>query len=275
MKNYRNNTRFYRILKQCRWLLMARLFVALFVPMGLTNCGGESAAPAASDTSYVPFFTFGFQGVIILNAAGDWQTVSFNSSQTPSVSTGTMSFSLSVSNINATTQLTNAQGTGTFAGRSLNINLTDPVVLPLSKAYTGHFIEDDTFVLTSSTASAPSLTLVRADQSFRPRLDASTWKGLNAQGNTWTVSLHANPPSDPNPFAEPATVLLTGTDTLGGTLSGYAVMRRIELKVTRAGNSTFLSGLMQPVGQTPPKTSIDTKASAIIFSDGSSLTRLP
>jgi len=257
-----------------RWPAATTLLAALGLALALASCGGAALV--------VPFITFSFEGVVAADAAGtEFQIVQLNlsSSEVPqgkptgSFNTASISTRNPVPIGAAEQSITTV--TGTYSGNMLNLSVPGAAP-PLAAAYAGQFVEPDNIVLTPTTENAamPPISLVRADNSFRPELDASHWTGtLAATGAAWKLSFQTRPPGlqgDP-------TVLLSGTSAgaLTGTLSGYAAMRHLELTLQPSGGNApiRLSGRMGPAGQTPPTSDALTPAQTITFSDGSTLTR--
>jgi hypothetical protein len=121
----------------------------------------------------------------------------------------------------------------------------------------------------------PALTVVRADNSFRPTLHDSNWTGKDGAGRDWKLSFKTPTFGDSD-----ATVLLSGSEQLAGqtsTLEGFAVMRRLEISIQRGAPAveTRLSGRMGPVLQKPPlEDSSFAPAQTITFADGGTLSRV-
>lgn len=277
MSPHPNETRRGRARRR-RWPAAALLTApGLALTLALASCGGAAAL-------VVPFITFSFEGVVATDAAGkELQIVQLNlsSSEVPQGKpTGSFnSASLSTRNpvpIAAAPQSITSV-TGTYAGSTFNIGVPGAVA-PLASAYAGQFVEPDNIVLTPATANGatPPISLVRADNSFRPELDGSHWTGtLAATGQVWELSFQTRPPG----LQGDATVLLSGTSAgaLTGALSGYAAMRHLEITLVAGGGNaeTRLSARMGPPGQTPPTSEALTPAQTMTFSDGSTLTRDP
>lgn len=262
-----------------RWPAAAAVLAALALALAIASCGGGAAALV------VPFISFSFEGVVATDAAGtELQIVQMNlfpSDDSKDKPSGRFdSAALSTRNpvpIGASEQSISTV-TGTFAGNTLKLDVPGAAP-PLANAYNGQFVEPDNIVLTPAieNAATPPISLVRADNSFRPELDASHWTGkLAATGETWKLSFQTRPPG----LQGDATVLLSGTSAgaLSGTLSGYAAMRHLEITLVDSGTGTptRLSGRMGPPGQTPPAPSASfASAQTITFADGSTLTRDP
>lgn len=243
---------------------IAGVLAALLLPaLLISSCGG-----GVGEALVVPFITFQFEGVNT-DAAGVHEQVRLNLASddvAQGKTRGTITASIAIG------QHSNNAVTGSYVGSALQLNVPGATA-PLAPAYTGQFVEPDTIVLTPNTGGAPTLTVVRADQSFRPLLHDSHWSGKDgATGQVWKVHFETDPA-----FDDRATELLKGEESVGGqagTVSGYAVMRRIELDVVRGGQTVHLSGRMGPAGQTPPANPPNpVPAQSISFSDGSALTR--
>lgn len=273
MSPHRNETRRFRARRR-RWPA-ALLLAALGLALAIASCGGGAAL-------VVPFITFSFEGVVPADAAGtELQIVQLNLSSSE-VPQGKPTGSFNTASISTRNPLPIGAAeqsittvTGTYSGNTLNLGVPGAAP-PLAAAYAGQFVEPDNIVLTptSENAATPPISLVRADNSFRPELDASHWTGtLAATGAEWKLSFQTRPPG----LQGDATVLLSGTSAgaLTGALSGYAAMRHLELTLLPGGGSApiRLSGRMGPPGQTPPTSDALTPAQTITFSDGSTLTR--
>jgi hypothetical protein len=249
----------------------AAALLTLLLPLGLTSCGG-----GVGEALVVPFFTFQFEGVLT-GASGERQVVqlNLNPAQQGQASGSFASVGLSTRNrVPIATPEQTLTAAGSFSGRSLNLDVPG-AVLPLAKAYSGQFVEDDTIVLTPATGSAPAITVVRADNSFRPKLHDSNWTGKDGAGRDWKLSFKTRPD-----FDEGATELLSGSEQLAGqtsTLEGFATMRRLEITIQRGAPAveTRLSGRMGPALQKPPlDDSSQAPAQTITFPDGGTLTRV-
>lgn len=232
----------------------------------LGGCGGGALI--------VPFITFVFEGVVA-GSGGTRFVAQLNLGDSNAVA-GLSSGSYVGPSLNIRNPLgagsSSFAGNGTFSGNSLTLNLP-LATAPLDTTYSGEFVEPDTIVLTPANPARSTLTLLRADNSFRPRLDASRWTGSDTNGRAWKIAFRTDPL-----FDDGATELLTGTDTLAGqaagTLIGYAAMRRLEITLTRGTSIARLSGRFGPAGTTPPPNTSDfTPAQTLVFSDGSMLTR--
>lgn len=228
----------------------------------MSSCGGGAEALV------VPFITFQFEGVTT-DAAGTREQLRLNLTS-DDVAQGKTSGAMTAS-ISAGQQFHN-DVTGSYAGNTLRLSVPGAGA-PLAPAYSGQFVEPDTIVLTPTSGGVPALTFVRADNSFRPLLHDSRWSGKDAAtGQVWKVHFETDPA-----FDDGATEILKGDDSAGstvGTLSGYAVMRRIEIDITRGAQTIRRSGRMGPEGQTPPANPpTPAPAQTITFSDGSTLTR--
>lgn len=252
----------------------AAALLVLLLPLGLTSCGGGVA-----EALVVPFFTFQFEGVLT-NAGGEREVVVLNFNLNPDqqgqTSGSFASVDLSTRNpVPIPTPPTQKfPASGSFSGRSLSLDVPSAVP-PLAKAYSGQFVEDDTIVLTPATGGVPAITVVRADNSFRPRLHDSNWTGKDGAGRDWKLSFKTLTGDGESP-----TELLSGSEQLAGqtsALEGYAVMRRLEITIQRGVPAVEirLSGRMGPVLQKPPlKDSSFAPAQTITFPDGGTLTRV-
>lgn len=247
-----------------RWSRVAGALAALMLPaLLMSSCGG-----GVGEALVVPFITFQFEGVVT-DAAGAHQQVRLNlvsDDVAQGKTRGAVKASL------AAGQQFHSDVSGTYAGKTMQLNVPGAAA-PLASAYSAQFVEPDTIVLSPTAAGLPSITLLRADNSFRPVLHDSRWTGKDgATGQVWKVHFETDPA-----FSDDATEFLKGDDSLGGqvgTVSGYAVMRRIELDVVRGAQTRRLSGRMGPAGQTPPANPpAPAPAQTITFSDGSTLTR--
>ena len=205
----------------------------------MSSCGGGVGEAAL----VVPFITFQFEGVTT-DAAGTREQVRLNlisDDVTQGKTSGSMTASL------AAGQQFHADVTGTYSGSTLRLNVPNAAA-PLAPAYSGQFVEPDTIVLTPTSGAVPALTLLRADNSFRPVLHDSRWSGRDATtGQVWKVHFETDPA-----FSESATEFLKGDDSVDGkvgTVSGYAVMRRIEIDVIRGTQTIRRSGRMGPAGK--------------------------
>lgn len=244
---------------------VAGLLATLALPaLLLGSCGGGVGEAAL----VVPFITFQFVGVVPV--AGQLEQASFNL-VSPDIdqqkTSGSLTATLAIGNTRADSV------TGTYRGNALQLSVAGAVA-PLAPAYAAQFTEADTIVLTPTAGTQPAVTVVRADNSFRPVLHDSRWTGKDATtGQAWKVHFLTDPIA--NDFD--ATALIKGDETVNGAtgqVSGYAVMRHIELDVVRGGKTMHLSGRMGPAGQTPPASPPDPARPLIMtFSDGSTLAR--
>lgn len=242
----------------------AGLAALLVLPvLSMSSCGGGVGEAAL----VVPFITFQFEGLVPVAGTLERATLSLDSNDIAQGRTsGTLTANLAVGD-------TRAEATGTYAGEALQLSVANAVA-PLAPGYAARFVEPDTIVLTPASGAQPALTVVRVDNSFRPRLHDSRWTGKDAStGQAWKVHFVTDPVADDFD----ATAFLTGDETVdgkAGTVGGHAVMRRIELDVVRAGQTVRLSGRMGPAGQTPPASPpAPAPAQTITFSDGSTLAR--
>lgn len=226
----------------------------------LAGCGGAAL--------FAPFFTFQFGGVVEGKLIG----VSFF--PTPaSVGQGRGVFGTSNISVNGAT----SNFDGSFDGREMQLIVANPAP-PLAATYSGHFIEDDTIVLTPGDPTRKPITVRLdfvdpAEKRFLPSLDGN-WVGTDANGAAWTLSLATDPIGD----AGNATVLLMGKEKPGlaleAPLSGYASVHYIELDIARAGGSVKVKGTLQA---DPSKRVVGTpQVTAIIsFEGGGTLRRAP
>lgn len=250
-------------LRRRAFAIAALLAGLALVPALLASCGGGTELALVA-----PYITFVFRGVdgapdaplhfiqLGLQSADIDQkkargVIDSGSLSTADAATGTSEQLASIAS-------------GTYAGNDFDIALP-AATAPLDTAYSGTFAEADTVVLKPKAAGLSTFTLVRVDNSFRPKMHDSKWTGKLGSAD-WKVSFQTDPA-----FNDDAIELLTGTDNLGNTLKGYALMRRIELVVSPA--QTRMSGRMGPAGQTPPVSDAFVPAQTIKFDDGSSLTR--
>jgi hypothetical protein len=228
----------------------------------MSSCGG-----GVGEALVVPFITFQFEGVVT-DAGGKQEQVRLNLTSADVAqgkTSGAVTATLSVA------QQFHNDVSGTYRGESMQLNVPGAAA-PLASAYSAQFVEPDTIELTPNSASLPVITLLRADNSFRPLLHDSHWSGKDATGQVWKVHFVTDPA-----FSQDATEFLKGDESVGGQVgmvSGYAVMRRIELDVVRGTQTVHLSGRMGPLGQTPPANpATPVPAQTISFSDGSALMR--
>jgi hypothetical protein len=245
----------------------AGLLAMLALPaLLLGSCGGGVGEAAL----VVPFITFQFEGRVPV--AGQLQRATF-SLTSPDIeqkkTTGNLTANLAIGDTRADAV------TGTYSGS--NLQLTVPgAVAPLAPAYAAQFVEPDTIVLTPTSGTQPAITVLRVDNSFRPVLHDSRWTGKDAgTGQAWKVHFLTDPIA--NDFD--GSIILKGDETVNGAaglVSGYAVMRRIELDVVRGGRTVHLSGRMGPAGTTPPAQPdppTPARPQTMTFSDGSTLAR--
>jgi hypothetical protein len=242
----------------------AGVLAALILPaLLLISCGG-----GVVEALVVPFITFEFQGVST-DAAGAQQIVHlslFSSDNDAGKTSGSLTANLHDDNQNFFAI------TGSYRGNDFSLSAPGATA-PLAPNLTGKFIEVDTIQLTPTSGGLPPLILVRTDQSFVPQLHDSRWSGTDAAtGLVWKVHFSTVPDGDAGPVE-----FLTADETAGGTsgtVKGYAVMRRIEIDVTRGAQTFHRSGRMGPAGPTPPISPPTlTPAQTMTFSDGSTLTR--
>ena len=232
---------------------------AMTVPLG--GCGGGFAL-------FAPFISFTFVGVV----DGKIVSISFSPSfkNVPSGNFDANSqITLRDPKVNSTITSTFS---GSFGGRDMQLAVVGAAA-PLGDTYSGHFIEDDTIVLTPSNLKLKPIT-VRLDNQetvekrFLPTLTGD-WTGKDANGADWALRLDTDPL---NNDAFNATVLLVGTETLGPaagtTLLGYASVRYIELDI----GALHLTGTLQ-AGPTPPNAGDPQVTATINFKGGGSLQR--
>lgn len=242
---------------------VAGMLAALALPALLvSSCGG-----GVGEALVVPFITFQFEGVVTGGGTPEQVRLNLVSADVAQGKTrGAITATL------AAGAQSHNDVSGTYVGSSLQLSVPGAAA-PLASAYSAQFVEPDTIVLTPASAGLPAITVLRADNSFRPVLHDSRWTGKDAAtGQVWKVHFETDPP-----FTGDATEFLKGDDNLGGqagTVSGYAVMRRIELDVVHGTQTRRLSGRMGPPGQTPPDNPpTPSQAQTMNFSDGSTLTR--
>lgn len=231
--------------------------VAATSTLPLGGCGGAAL--------FAPFFTFTFGGVV------DRQIVSVaffpdaNSVNQPSGR-------FDSSNIFVSGFPNPFKFSGTFDGRDMQFTVVGATA-PLGNTYGGHFIEDDTIVLTPSNLKLKPITVRLDNQSttekrFVPTLTGD-WAGKDANGADWALRLDTDPL---NNDAGNATVLLVGTETLGpsagAALLGYASVHYIELDI----GALHLTGTLQ-AGPTPPNAGDPQVTATINFKGGGSLQR--
>lgn len=242
------------------------LAVLPWLPIGLAACGGAAAL-------IVPFITYAFEGVITTGGVQDVVQVNLGTSSQPGQATGNLSgVVVNLRDKNGNSIPLQVSGTGSYSGSSVNLSLP-AAVAPLDTSYSGTFAEADLIVLVPANSALPMLTLVRADPSFKPSLDASTFKGKDASSRDWTMNFQTDPAG-----LDDSTVYLTGTDMLtgqpDGTITGYAAMRHLEITLTRGATKTAFSARLGPAGTTPPPTTGNPlRALTITFGDGTVLTR--
>ena len=137
-----------------RQLLLAGLSAAAALPLApLAGCGG------GTELLFVPFFVFTFDGRASRQAVG--QTVSFflnTAAGSSCTESGRFEFARVTVN-NGITQ-TQFDVSGSFKGRDLSLTISQPPAV-LAAAYTGHFDDDATLVLTAVGAVADKFSLVR------------------------------------------------------------------------------------------------------------------
>ena len=236
---------------------------AMTVPLG--GCGGGLAL-------FAPFISFTFQGVV----DGKIVSISFSPSfkDVPSGSFDASS-QITLRDPKVVNSTIPSQVSGSFDGRDMKLTVVGAAA-PLAATYSGHFIEDDTIVLTPLTPSNVKLKPITvrldnqttAEKRFVPTLTGD-WAGKDANGADWALRLDTDPL---NNDAGNATVLLTGTETLGpsagAALLGYASVHYIELDI----GALHLTGTLQ-AGPTPPNAGDPQVTATINFKGGGSLQR--
>lgn len=244
---------------------IAGLLATLMLPaLLISSCGG-----GVGEALVVPFITFQFEGVST-DAGGTRQRVQLNLFS-DDVTAGKTSGSLTA-NLRVVGVQEHLGVSGSYSSNDFSLSVPGATA-PLAPTLSGRFVEPDTIMLTPTSGGLPPITLVRADQSFAPQLHDSRWSGKDAvTGQVWKVHFLTDPANDAG-----TTEFLKGDESADGstgTISGYAVMRRIEIDVTRGAQTFHRSGRMGPEGQTPPASPpTPAQAQTMTFSDGSTLTR--
>lgn len=137
-----------------RQLLLAGLAAAAALPLTpLVGCGG------GTELLFVPFFVFTFDGRATRQASG--QKVSFFlNTAAGSNCTESGRFEFARVTVNDGVTETQFDVAGSFKGRDLSLTISQPPAV-LSAAYSGHFDDDATLVLTAVGAPADKFSLVR------------------------------------------------------------------------------------------------------------------
>ena len=146
-----------RALPRRRQVLLAGLAAAASLPLApLAGCGG------GTELLFVPFFVFTFDGRATRQLVG--QKVSF-SLNTAAGSTCTESgrFEFARVTVNDGVNEIQFEVSGSFKGRDLSLTISQPPAV-LAAAYTGHFDDDATLVLTAVGAPAGKFSVVRTGQ---------------------------------------------------------------------------------------------------------------
>ena len=143
-----------RALPRRRQLLLAGLAAAASVPLApLAGCGG------GTELLFVPFFVFTFDGRATRQSAG--QKVSFFlNTAAGSTCTESGRFEFARVTVNDGVNEIQFDVAGTFKGRDLSLTISQPPAV-LAAAYTGHFDDDATLVLTALGAPAGKFSVVR------------------------------------------------------------------------------------------------------------------
>ncbi len=142
-----------RALPRRRQLLLAGLASAASVPLApLAGCGG------GTELLFVPFFSFTFDGRATGQVPG--QKVSFFlNTAAGSNCTESGRFEFARVTVNDGVNEIGFDVAGTFKGRDLSLTITRPPAV-LAAAYTGHFDDDATLVLTAVGAPAGKFSVV-------------------------------------------------------------------------------------------------------------------
>ena len=137
--------------RQC---LLAGLAAATVLPLGpLVGCGG------GTELLFVPFFVFTFDGRATRQLAG--QKVSFFlNTAAGSSCTESGRFEFARVTVNDGVNEIQFAVAGSFKGRDLSLTISQPPAV-LAAAYTGHFDDDATLVLTAVGAPADKFSVVR------------------------------------------------------------------------------------------------------------------
>ena len=137
-----------------RQLLLAGLSAAAALPLApLAGCGG------GTELLFVPFFVFTFDGRASRQAVG--QRVSFSLGVAAGSScTESGRFDGAFVNVFDGVKVTLFDVAGSFKGRDVSLTISQPPAV-LAAAYTGHFDDDATLVLTAVGAPADKFSVVR------------------------------------------------------------------------------------------------------------------
>ncbi len=137
-----------------RQLLLAGLSAAAALPLApLVGCGG------GTELLFVPFFVFTFDGRA--TAQKPAQTVSFSLGVAAGSScTESGRFEGAFVNVFDGVKVTLFDVAGSFRGRDVSLTINQPPAV-LAAAYTGHFDDDATLVLTAVGAAADKFSVVR------------------------------------------------------------------------------------------------------------------
>ena len=137
-----------------RQLLLAGLSAVAALPLApLAGCGG------GTELLFVPFFVFTFDGRASRQAVG--QRVSFSLGVAAGSScTESGRFDGAFVNVFDGVKVTLFDVAGSFKGRDVSLTISQPPAV-LAAAYTGHFDDDATLVLTAVGAPADKFSVVR------------------------------------------------------------------------------------------------------------------
>ena len=137
-----------------RQLLVVGLAAAAVLPLApLAGCGG------GTELLFVPFFVFTFDGRATGQLPG--QKVSFFlNTAAGSNCTESGRFEFARVTVNDGVNEIQFEVSGTFKGRDLSLTISQPPAV-LAAAYTGHFDDDATLVLTAVGAPAGKFSVVR------------------------------------------------------------------------------------------------------------------
>ena len=146
-----------RALPRRRQVLLAGLAAAASLPLApLAGCGG------GTELLFVPFFVFTFDGRATGQLPG--QKVSFflnTAAGSNCTESGRFEFAR-VTVIEGVNEIP-FNVSGSFKGRDLSLTISQPPAV-LAAAYTGHFDDDATLVLTAVGAPAGKFSVVRTGQ---------------------------------------------------------------------------------------------------------------
>ena len=137
-----------------RQVLLAGLAAGAALPLApLAGCGG------GTELLFVPFFVFTFDGRATGQLPG--QKVSFFlNTAAGSNCTESGRFEFARVTVNDGVNEIQFEVSGTFKGRDLSLTISQPPAV-LAAAYTGHFDDDATLVLTAVGAPAGKFSVVR------------------------------------------------------------------------------------------------------------------